>query len=305
MICHNCGSKIDHFTRFCSTCGTAVQHTQSEGTAEPEQDLKTTQMEKPEIRVPRWRLSKMEGVKIPDGFPLLAVTRIGRDPRCEVQLPSQNISRFHAQIEWHETGFLITDRGSTNGTYVNRKLIKEPTRLRIGNTVQLGEYSFLVMKDSTICGNCGETVRSDDRYCQYCGNALIAPELRPPPQAPGSVTDGEPFPETTPVPVVDEISGGLLTPKFNTPPFVPAFEPAPAREKPAPPAAPPPTVRSATAPPAPPAPLAASVKQAGDRESQKRAIPWRVLLISALIGLCGLAGLSAVVYYLYSTGSLP
>jgi hypothetical protein len=302
MICHNCGSKIDHFTRFCSICGTAVRHSETEGIAAAELDLRTTQMEKPEIRVPRWRLSKMEGVKIPDGFPLQALTRIGRDPRCEVHLPSQNISRFHAQVEWKDTGFHISDLGSTNGTYVNRRLIKEPTRLKIGSTVQVGEYGFLVMKDSTICSNCGETVRSDDRYCQYCGNSLVAPELLPERRTAGQVIIEEPFPETTPVPVVNEVSGGLMTPQFSTPPYIPVSERPPVREKPAPPAAPPPAPRSATAPPAPPAPSPTFVSDAPAAEKQNAFL--RTCGIILLIGLCGLAAAAAAVYYLSSTGAL-
>lgn len=300
MICHNCGSKIDQFTRFCSTCGTPVLETSAEGATDADLDMRTTQLERPEFRVPRWRLSKMEGVKIPDGFPLQSLARIGRDPRCEIHLPSQNISRFHAQVEWKDTGFQISDLGSTNGTYVNRRLIKEPTRLKIGSTVQLGEYSFLVMKDSTICSNCGETVRSDDRYCQYCGNSLVAPELLPDRRAPVPVIE-EPFPETTPVPMVNK-AGGLLTPKFNTPPYIPVAQQPQVLEKPAPPAAPPPAPRSATAPQAPPAPLATSVKTVSAPGPEKGLAPWRTCLFAALIGLCGLVGFSGIVYYLYTTG---
>jgi hypothetical protein len=301
MICHNCGSKIEHFTRFCSTCGAAVLKSVGDETADPDLDMRTTQMEKPEIRVPRWRFSKMEGVNLPDGFPLQSLIRIGRDPRCEIHLPSQNISRFHAQVEWKDTGFQISDLGSTNGTYVNRRLIKEPTRLKIGSTIQLGEYSFLVMKDSTICSNCGETVRSDDRYCQYCGDSLVAPELLPDRRA-SAMTIEEPFPETTPVPMVEE-AGGLQTPKFNTPPYIPVAQPLTVG-KPAPPIAPPPAPRSATAPQAPPAPLPTAIKAAGAPESEKRGTPWRTCLIASVVGLCGLAGFSWIAYYLYSTGAL-
>jgi RNA polymerase subunit RPABC4/transcription elongation factor Spt4 len=304
MICHNCGSKIEYFTRFCSTCG-AEQLTPKGGDTDPDGILRTTQMEKPEIRVPRWRLSKMEGYKIPDGFPLQARTRLGRDPRCEIVLPSPNISRYHAQIEWSDSGFQISDLGSTNGTYVNRKLIKEPTRIKIGATVQLGEYSFLVMKDSTICGNCGETVRSDDRYCQFCGNSLIGPELRPDRGTTGALLVEEPFPETTPVPVVGEITGGLHTPKYNTPPYIPGSERPRPQEKPAPPPTPPPVRRSAIAPPAPPAPLPTTIKPAGTPDTEKRSAPWRTCGILVLAGLCGLTALAATGYYLYSNGVFP
>lgn len=301
MICPRCGSKFEHFSRFCSTCGAE----QVPGNSDPDGALRTTQMERPEIRVPRWRLSKMEGVKIPDGFPLRASNRIGRDPRCEIVLPSPNISRFHAQIDWADTGFQISDLGSTNGTYVNRRLIKEPTRLKIGATVQVGEYTFLVMKDSTICSNCGETVRSDDRFCQFCGNSLIAPELQPRRET-GVLTIEEPFPETTPVPLADEVSGGLMTPKYNTPPFIPGAERPAVQEKPASPPTPPPVRRSSIAPPPPPAPPSAAVTSVAVPEDEagagSRNAIWGTCLIFLAVGLCGLAALAAYAYYLSTTG---
>ena len=127
--CHNCGARIEQYSRYCRNCGVPVnQDAQSPGQSEADFVQKTTRMDRPEIRVPRWRLSKVEGVNIPDGFPLKVQARIGRDPHCDIHLPSTNVSRYHAQIEWSDTGFDITDLNSTNGTYVNRRLIKEPTR---------------------------------------------------------------------------------------------------------------------------------------------------------------------------------
>ncbi|HUF39354.1 MAG TPA: hypothetical protein VMN57_12590, partial [Anaerolineales bacterium] len=172
--------------------------------------------------------------------------------------------------------------------------------LKIGSTVQLGEYSFLVMKDSTICGSCGETVRSDDRYCQYCGNSLIAPELRPDQGKVGEPPVEEPFPETTPVPIVDEISGGLQTPKFNTPPDIPVLERPAVVAKPAPPQAPPPAQRSAIAPPAPPAPQPTAIKKAVSPEAEKKAATWRMVGIIAVLSLCGLAGLAVIIYSVFN-----
>src|SRR5579872_6849286 len=44
----------------------------------------------------------------------------GRDPGCDFPLPSEIVSRRHAEIEWApKGGFAIRDMGSKNGTLVN------------------------------------------------------------------------------------------------------------------------------------------------------------------------------------------
>ena len=305
--CHNCGARIEQYSRYCRNCGVPVhQNAQNGGPTGADLVQKTTRMERPEIRVPRWRLSKVEGVNIPDGFPLQAQARIGRDPHCDIHLPSTNVSRYHAQIEWSGTGFDISDLNSTNGTYVNRRLIKEPTRLKIGSSIQIGEYAFLVMKDAAQCGNCRETVRSDDRFCQFCGNPLVAQEFRPLPGITEHIHE-EPFPETTPVPRVPQDTDGLSTPKFNVPlPAEVRQSAAASREKPPPPAVPAripaDAARAPAPPPKPPPPQTNTVPDSKTWTGPRRL---RTCLFVGIAALSTLIVLGGIGYALFISGILP
>ena len=48
---------------------------------------------------------------------------IGRDPACDIVLPNQNVSRFHAKLIRRDGRFYIEDNNSTNGTFVNGMLL--------------------------------------------------------------------------------------------------------------------------------------------------------------------------------------
>ncbi len=54
---------------------------------------------------------------------------IGRDPSCDVPVADESVSRIHAQISFtSEDLIFITDRRSSNGTFVIRGGRREPLR---------------------------------------------------------------------------------------------------------------------------------------------------------------------------------
>jgi pSer/pThr/pTyr-binding forkhead associated (FHA) protein len=63
---------------------------------------------------------------------------IGRDPRSDVVIKSETVSKRHLKIFPKGDRFFIVDLGSTNGTYVNREKITE-TLVTPENIVQLGK----------------------------------------------------------------------------------------------------------------------------------------------------------------------
>lgn len=78
----------------------------------------------------------------PSGFIGLrrGVLGIGRDPRNELILSDEQVSRHHAQIRREPEGFVIYDLGSKNGTYVNdqpvtRCLLRNGDEIRVGDTI--------------------------------------------------------------------------------------------------------------------------------------------------------------------------
>lgn len=71
-----------------------------------------------------------------------ATTTIGRDKINDIVLPGRKISKQHAILVWLEGAFVITDLDSTNGTYVNDKMIKEPTTLRDSDQLNIAGFAL-------------------------------------------------------------------------------------------------------------------------------------------------------------------
>ena len=71
------------------------------------------------------------------------VLRIGRGTNAELRSENQVVSLEHAVIESDPDGYLITDKGSITGTYVNRKPV-ESARLRKGDVIEIGELRIEV-----------------------------------------------------------------------------------------------------------------------------------------------------------------
>lgn len=66
---------------------------------------------------------------------------IGRAPECEIPLaddPQQVVSRRHARIEESAGALVLTDLGSTNGTFLNGVPVQGKMRLGVGDRIRLG-----------------------------------------------------------------------------------------------------------------------------------------------------------------------
>jgi serine phosphatase RsbU (regulator of sigma subunit)/pSer/pThr/pTyr-binding forkhead associated (FHA) protein len=63
---------------------------------------------------------------------------IGRDNSCQVQILDKGISRNHSLVEWKGDHFLLVDLGSTNGTFVNNKIIIS-RKLVDGDILKIGQ----------------------------------------------------------------------------------------------------------------------------------------------------------------------
>ena len=70
------------------------------------------------------------------------VTVIGRSRRCDIVLTDPNVSRQHAEVRRQDDGFMLMDLGSTNGTRVNRRDVKQVV-LQHGDRIELGTTEFL------------------------------------------------------------------------------------------------------------------------------------------------------------------
>ena len=63
---------------------------------------------------------------------------IGRGSDCDIVLPERQVSRYHARVERDDSGYLMHDLGSKNGTYVNGQEVRDtPYRLKDGDEIQI------------------------------------------------------------------------------------------------------------------------------------------------------------------------
>ncbi len=114
-------------------------------------------------------------------------TTLGRHVNCDVVVDGAAVSRLHAGIEQAETGYLLRDYGSTNGTFVNDQKIDEQGRQLVhGDEVRLGgsdvQLVFLHPGAKTVELPLEETraqaVRVDAKARQtYIDNEILDPPL--------------------------------------------------------------------------------------------------------------------------------
>jgi phosphoserine phosphatase RsbU/P len=63
---------------------------------------------------------------------------IGRLPECDIQLPSNMVSRKHARVYGERDEFIVEDLGSGNGTFVNGQRLTAPHTLRPDDRIKFG-----------------------------------------------------------------------------------------------------------------------------------------------------------------------
>ncbi len=78
--------------------------------------------------------------KSPDHYETIL---IGRGPENQICLAHPLVSRCHASFTRGPDGLVITDKGSTNGTFVNGKPVRESS-VHKGDTVHIGPFRFTV-----------------------------------------------------------------------------------------------------------------------------------------------------------------
>ena len=70
------------------------------------------------------------------------LTTAGRHPESDIFLDDVTVSRRHAEIRRRDDKFYVQDKGSLNGTYVNRQRVDE-TPLASGDELQIGKFKLV------------------------------------------------------------------------------------------------------------------------------------------------------------------
>jgi diguanylate cyclase (GGDEF)-like protein len=74
---------------------------------------------------------------------------IGRGSDCDITVDLDSVSRRHAQIERRGAAIMVSDLGSTNGTYVNEKQVQERA-LADGDHVKIGNAIFKFLSGGNV-----------------------------------------------------------------------------------------------------------------------------------------------------------
>ena len=142
--CPECGFQNLESANYCSKCGALLIREEPGGhttmTFAPEE---VAEEESPfdDLAVEGTALVvRSGGGRQGETFPLEGgEVEIGRSPDADVFLDDVTVSRTHAILSKENEGYLIEDKGSLNGTYVNRRRVEKAT-LEDGDEVQIGKY---------------------------------------------------------------------------------------------------------------------------------------------------------------------
>ena len=63
---------------------------------------------------------------------------VGRSAGCSITLDDTYVSQVHAKVTRQESGVVLEDLGSTNGTYLNRQRVAAPVVMAVGDRVLVG-----------------------------------------------------------------------------------------------------------------------------------------------------------------------
>jgi pSer/pThr/pTyr-binding forkhead associated (FHA) protein len=156
VFCNSCGHRNPPDSSFCSSCGSALDiqgdRTITLTAVDPLQD---TPGAEDDVVVPLADLPAdhavlivRSGAQAGDRFTLEGdLTRLGRHPDSEIILDDITVSRRHVAIERTDEGYVVTDAGSLNGTYVNHERIERAV-LHHGDELQVGKFRLVLFERS-------------------------------------------------------------------------------------------------------------------------------------------------------------
>jgi hypothetical protein len=145
VYCPECGFQNPEAANFCSRCGAALvkdepgSETTMSYTPEDAEEQGALTLEDLGAEGPALVVRSGGGRSGEHFVPQGERTTIGRSPDCDVFLDDVTVSRKHALVVRRDGGFFIEDRGSLNGTFLNRRRI-ESGRLEDGDELQIGKY---------------------------------------------------------------------------------------------------------------------------------------------------------------------
>jgi len=95
---------------------------------------------------------------------------IGLDSRSTVGLYKNGNGPRHAEVVRENGHYVIDDKGTAAGTYVNKQKVTGRQTLRDGDVIDVGNAT-IVFSEPTLqaCRGCGEALRPGAKFCAKCG----------------------------------------------------------------------------------------------------------------------------------------
>lgn len=156
VFCNRCGHRNPPVSTFCSACGTVLDlvddRTITIAKVDPLQDAPGSAddvvVDLADIKSGTAILVVRGGEDEGEHFVLSSVvTSIGRSADSDIVLDDITVSRHHSEVSRHEGRYIVRDKGSLNGTYVNQARI-DVCELQQGDELQVGKFRLVFFENA-------------------------------------------------------------------------------------------------------------------------------------------------------------
>jgi hypothetical protein len=150
LFCNQCGHRNPPEANFCSSCGAPLARLREDPTTvtffpEAGEGYDEMAVEFEEVPTGIGILVVKRGPNVGSRFALEKdVIQAGRHPESDIFLDDVTVSRRHAEIVRTDTGSVVRDAGSLNGTYLNRERV-ESAPLADGDELQIGTFKLVFL----------------------------------------------------------------------------------------------------------------------------------------------------------------
>jgi VWFA-related protein len=116
-------------------------------------------------------LSVVRGRHTRKGFDIARTVTIGKGAGNTLDLSRDSgVDHRHAEVVNENDRYVIEDRGSRTGTFVNKKRITGRMVLRDGDVIDVGNTTIVFNAAMPmVCQGCGDVLRPGAKFCPQCG----------------------------------------------------------------------------------------------------------------------------------------
>jgi pSer/pThr/pTyr-binding forkhead associated (FHA) protein len=149
VTCPQCGHRNPLGSRFCSSCGAALEvgehHTTMSVTVPIDSAVEEVEVDLEELPAGVGMLVVTRGPNSGSRYALdEPLVTAGRHPDSVIFLDDITVSRRHAEVRQVDDGYEVADVGSLNGTYLNRERVERAV-LTDGDELQIGTFKLLFL----------------------------------------------------------------------------------------------------------------------------------------------------------------